>query len=258
MSDLILTGPRFEREARNLFARFTTPPTSDRARLINALIKTLKQCGAWAKLDVLYILAAADAQSSLLNWVATSFNLTAVASPTFAADRGYTGNGSSMRLDTGFNPSTAGGKLSLNSVHLGLWRPGDAAGTSNLPVGNLNLTLRPYVGAATSVTAKAHEASSTTHTIPAAPHRHYMLNRTNSSTYDLWAAGTKVINAAAQASSAMQSLDMPVLARQTAAGTYQYAPDQYAACHWGGGLTDGEALGMWQALSAYMTAVGNT
>lgn len=56
-------------EARALMARMTTAPSASRARAIATLVRTLKAAGIWSKLDLLYILAAHDAQAARLNWV---------------------------------------------------------------------------------------------------------------------------------------------------------------------------------------------
>jgi hypothetical protein len=76
--------------------------------IVNDLIVSLKGDGIWAKLDRLWLFAAEDAASALTDLVATALATTSN-SPTFNADLGYTGNGSNMSIDTGFNASTAGG-----------------------------------------------------------------------------------------------------------------------------------------------------
>lgn len=73
-----------------------------------------------ADLDLVYGFAAADQDAALKNWVAPtgSYNAIAVNSPTFTADGGYTGDGSTSYLRTNFTPSTAGGQFAQNSAHL--------------------------------------------------------------------------------------------------------------------------------------------
>ncbi|WP_336802535.1 hypothetical protein, partial [Kaistia sp. MMO-174] len=73
------------------FARLTNQPTTARKKLYNDLIVSLKTAGVWAKLDALYVLAAADAQAARQNLVANAYNISASGSPVFTADRGYTG-----------------------------------------------------------------------------------------------------------------------------------------------------------------------
>ena len=52
-------------------------------------------------MEGLWVTAAADAQAGRQNWVQDAYNLTTVKSPTFTADRGYQGNGTTSYLWTG-------------------------------------------------------------------------------------------------------------------------------------------------------------
>lgn len=100
-------GPAYDPDALAFFARLTNQPTDARKKLYSDLIASLKTAGIWAKLDALYILAAADAQAARQNLVANAFNLVASGSPSFTADRGYVGDGAAAYLGTSFNPTTA-------------------------------------------------------------------------------------------------------------------------------------------------------
>lgn len=125
----ILFGANYSAEAKAVFAAMTTAPTTARRKLIDACIVALKAGGVWAKLDVLYMLAAADGQAALVNWRNPgTYNGTAVNSPTFTADMGYTGNGSSAKISTGFNPSSAvAPQFVQNSATLFVWNISDIA-----------------------------------------------------------------------------------------------------------------------------------
>lgn len=112
----------FSVQAEALFSRFSTPPTGARKALINTYITSLVSAGIWAKLDALYLFAAADTQGAGLNWVQNLYNCTLVSSPTFTADRGYTGNGTSAYIDSGFNPASASSpKYVQNDASVALW-----------------------------------------------------------------------------------------------------------------------------------------
>jgi hypothetical protein len=99
--------------------------------LINGLVSD--SGGLWAKLDALYFLATDTAAHALLNLKSTSFNATAVGSPTFTADQGYAGTDASAvkYLDSGFNPATAGGAYTQNSAHVLVWSNTNAQSTSS-------------------------------------------------------------------------------------------------------------------------------
>lgn len=109
-------------DTRTLRAAMTVPPPPGRLWQIDQTIRQLKQHGIWQKLDVLWMLAAHNAQAARLNWKSPSqFALTAVNSPTFTSDRGYAGNGTTSYLDTGWNPATNGVQYTLNSGGVGVY-----------------------------------------------------------------------------------------------------------------------------------------
>jgi len=77
--------------------RLITQPSGPRATLYQNLINNLISDGVWQKLDALYVLAAADAQTSRTNLVQDRFIIQGLANsdptvsgPTFTADRGWT------------------------------------------------------------------------------------------------------------------------------------------------------------------------
>lgn len=119
-------GGGYDPEATALFAAMTTPPSSARKTLINAWFVGIKADFNAASIseifDIFYMLAAHSAQAAGLNWVnPATFTLSAVNSPTFEADRGYTGNGSSSYLNTGWIPATHGVRYTLDSASLGVY-----------------------------------------------------------------------------------------------------------------------------------------
>jgi len=125
----------YEAEAAALFARYTTQPGTARKVIINDFIRALKAAGVWAKSDGIYMLNGEDEQSSLLNWKQNLYNLTAVDSPTFTANQGYAGNGTSSYLDTGFVPNTAGGSWVQNSAHMALTNRTSRAANGSVQMG---------------------------------------------------------------------------------------------------------------------------
>ena len=86
----------------------TTPPTEARKKLIDRTIKELKSFGIWYQLDVLYFFAAETQQAALLNWIKNAHNATAVNSPTFTVDRGFTGDGATSYINSNFTPLSQG------------------------------------------------------------------------------------------------------------------------------------------------------
>lgn len=81
-----------------------------RATYINAL----KAAGIWSKLDMFYLLAQPTSALAGVDLIAGR-SLSITGSPTFTANKGYTGDGVSAFLDTGYNPATNAVNLSQNS-----------------------------------------------------------------------------------------------------------------------------------------------
>lgn len=242
----------YELETNALLARFTSEPSAQRKRLIDDLVVALKAAGVWSKLDSLYLMAGHDAQAARRNWIADQYNLTTVASPTFTTDRGYTTNGSSSYLDTGFNPATAGGKFAQDSACFAAWNRtagqnnSSAAGwfdgadgvsllfrtTGNLGGGRLNQAAT----ASTSITDGTGLLA---------------LNRSGSSTSQIIKNGIQLATPT-NASAALNSATLN-FGRVTAAA---FAAHEFAAGYLGQSMSVAEHLGAYTAINAYLVAVG--
>lgn len=115
-------------EAEAVVAAMTTKPNAARKVLIDALVGGLKTDGIWAGLDLLYLTAAHAADAAVINWITPgTYTAIPVNSPTFTADRGYAGNGTSSRLRTQFTPSTQAAKLTQNSASIWVWSRTDVS-----------------------------------------------------------------------------------------------------------------------------------
>jgi hypothetical protein len=93
--------------------------SAGRKAVVDTLITGLKTDGIWAKLDRLWIFAAENSQSALVDLVAQK-PANPITSPPFTVDRGYTCNGTAG-VGSGFNPSTDGVNFTLNTAHTSLW-----------------------------------------------------------------------------------------------------------------------------------------
>lgn len=100
-----------------------------------ALINGLVADGVWSKLDMLHVYATQDSTTALLNLVSSSFAGTAHGSPTFTADRGFTGVESSttVYIETGFFPTIGGQHFTNTSGHISAWSVSNV-GTSGKPI----------------------------------------------------------------------------------------------------------------------------
>jgi len=93
--------------------------SADRVRLIDGLVKSLKDCGVWDRLDRLWVFAAENQAQALIDLVGRG-RATAVNEPSFIADLGYAFDGSTQYIDTGFDAAAASApKYSRNSASFG-------------------------------------------------------------------------------------------------------------------------------------------
>lgn len=151
MSEAVATltaGEGYSAEARALFERHDVQLSPAFKRAVSNLTLALVDAGAWDKRDAIYLACLETTQQSLLNIKDATFPLTAVNAPTFVAGKGYTFNGSSSYLDTGYNPVTAGGQFTLNSASLGFSTFQAAAtvraGNNNARIGKTNNSTPAY------------------------------------------------------------------------------------------------------------------
>ena len=91
--------------------------------MYKGLICCLVTNSVWTKFNVLYQFATQDSTTALLNLVSTSYTGTAHGSPTFTADRGFTGveGSTTVYVDTGFNPVSDTSNFTQNSAHISEW-----------------------------------------------------------------------------------------------------------------------------------------
>jgi len=93
-----------------------TLPSASQQLLQNQLVVDLKDGGIWSKLDTFAVFATdGDSDFALIDWKRLT-DYTAINSPTFTADEGFTGNGTSSYISTNFNASTSGVNYTLDDA----------------------------------------------------------------------------------------------------------------------------------------------
>jgi hypothetical protein len=93
-----------------------TLPSSGQQVKQNQLVVDLKDGGIWSKLDTFGVFATdGDSDFALIDWIRLS-DYTAVNSPTFTTNQGFTGDGTSSYIDTNYNPSTSGVNYTLDDA----------------------------------------------------------------------------------------------------------------------------------------------
>ncbi|TSD85632.1 hypothetical protein FFK22_026675 [Mycobacterium sp. KBS0706] len=255
-----ITIVAIDADAWAYIAAMTARPTYARQTLIKDLVESLKSAGVWAKLDALYLLAAHDAQAARLNAKApATFALTAVSSPTFTTDRGYTGTGSGVTpggyLSTGFNPLTAGGHYGLNDAHLAVWVRTASSSTTNgamSEIGNGQAFISSKNATAGQIVTRLNDNVSTG-VAAGTPNstEFFCLSRAGSGAYSRYHNATS-LGDLSQASTSIFN-DLLYLLRR---GTTTYSDAQVSAASIGGALTPAEETALYNAKHAYLVAVG--
>jgi hypothetical protein len=100
-----------------------TLPSAGQQTLQNQLVVDLKDGGIWSKLDTFGVFATdGNSDFALIDWIRLT-DYTAVNSPTFTTDEGFTGNGTSAYIDTNFDLSNLTTKLITNqqNISTGVW-----------------------------------------------------------------------------------------------------------------------------------------
>ena len=243
-------------QARALFARLATQPAPARAAAYDAMIRALLAAGVWSKLDALYLLAAADAATALTNLKQSSYGLTAVNSPAFTADRGYTGNGTTQYLNPGFTPSTAGGNLVQNSGSIFWWirtrnagSAGDAVGAYASSTDIFMDLVNPGVGIRFNSTNSADLSGGST----AAQAGMWAASRESSTRVAGYYNGVEEVSSNAKKSSGLTANPMIVLGQKA---TTNLCKDEISAAGFGAGLNATEHAAVYNAIHNYLQAVG--
>lgn len=247
-----VAGSAYEAESEAIFAAFTTPADTTRKGHINTCVAALKTAGVWALTDNLYVLAAAAADQALINWKNPgTFDLTAVNTPTFVADQGYTSDGSTSYLDSAWDPGTNGVQYTQDSAHIGAYAR--TAGTqARNDVGNgtaivdgirvrSGIVGRAYVNSGTPIGANSDVVT---------PPLHMMGIRRVSTDVLVWRDGSQS-NTGAATSASMSTVDFNILRTNSV-----FSDRQIAIAHWGAALDDTQAAAYYTALHTYMVAVG--
>ncbi len=233
-------------------AAMTTPLTSGRLALVSTLVSGLKTAGIWSKLDWLLLLANETSQGSRVNLRNPAKVATAVNSPTFTADRGWTGNGSSAHLDCGEAANLAPNVYSLNSAHAGTicTAQNTTGGSPSLGgVSDARLHLNMLGDGGTEVFS-INDATTSNSRASSSKLGHRIAARGASATKRAYFNGALVATVSVT-SAAQPAGNLCVLRRSTI-----YSPDRIGVFHSGSNLTDSEVSTLYTLLTAYLDAIG--
>jgi hypothetical protein len=107
------TTEGFTNEYKAILAEAATlgyaAPSSDQKAKQDLFIKSLKSSGVWDKSDVLFVFANDGSKEfACINWKSPSGTKASLVNPTFLTftpNAGFTGNGTSSYIDTGYSPN---------------------------------------------------------------------------------------------------------------------------------------------------------
>lgn len=187
-------------EADLLFTQWETPPSGGVESAYRTYIAALKTAGIWAKLDVLYVLAAPDQQAARINLIHPKrFRLSRYNAPAFAAFDGFKSAGAGSDLSTNWQPSRDAVNFTLNNASLFVWS-NDNVTASTVICGHASSGAKTYIGVGNAgggtMGHTLNTSSLTNAFIPAAANGLFTLSRNSSANYVVYrnatALGTQV------------------------------------------------------------------
>lgn len=230
--------------------------SADRVRLIDGLVKSLKDCGVWDRLDRLWVFAAENQTQALIDLVGLG-RATAVNRPSFIADLGYAFDGSTQYIDTGFDAAAAlVPKYARNSASFG---GAIFAGATNIGVEFGN----DYSAYSMLVTrfsqTRRFQINSATDSVPRIPHNegfvgHFHGQRSAENLTELFLDGLL------QGSSLEPSSQVPARTFFVGAGRWQSGPGDYSnasisTAHVGASFSPDQVVRFDAAIRSYLSSI---
>lgn len=250
----------YSAQATTLFSAMSVAPTPTRKAAIDTLIGALKSAGVWAELDAFYLHAAHDEQAARINWKNPgTFTCVNVNSATFDVDRGFTGNGTTMYLTTGFVPASHAVNMLQNDNHHASYALNDIINTNVVSFGGPNETICFRSATDTLIVRDAASASNSTTATVATGVGYVLASRSASSGFSIYKNGS-LFEAATRTSTGLSpagSLGYMILARNSGSDVaFGISSYQVACTHFGGGLNGTQVSAAYTAINAYLQAVG--
>ena len=260
-----------EPETRLLLNSLLTEPSKSHTQLIDDTIYQLKQAGIWSKLDCLYLLAAPSTGVAAANWINPGqYNLTAVNSPTFTANQGYSGRVDAVTppyLQTGFNPVALEGtdddgngvvdepwaaQFRADNNAMFVWAT-YVEDTAAYIIGTRAHAINPFSASySTRVYARNGAESGVYVSGVTRASGLYGMSRDNSADFDMYVNGANV-GTVAQASGVMYSESIQILKRAVNSETCNGNIIRCAG--FGASLSDAEYGDLYRIIASYMSRI---
>lgn len=256
---LMMAGAAYDPDAQLYFDQLTGSITDGWKNAVNTLVLTLKSDGNFTLLDRMWIHASENQQNARISLVnPTSTAITEVNSPTWTANQGYTGDGSSTYLDSGFNPSLSGVNFTQNSACVGVYcrtstqSSGIDMGHNSNAGANVSYIVtrftdnRAYFRANVSSLGVISVASTDARGLFASV-------RTTSNNYAGWKNGSSVVTGT-NTSGTMSNNNMFILAINGGGSPTAYSNRQISISFAGSGSVDQNKL--YTAIQTFATTIG--
>lgn len=237
-----------------------TAPTAAKKAKQNQFVKDLKAQGIWNSLDWLYLFDTdGDRNAATINFKSPStFQCTEVGTLTFTSGVGFTGDGSTGYLNTGWNPSANGVNFTQNDASIGAYvNNSPAAGTFSLlgadDVGNTNsiqiVTQNSVAGNA--VSGRINSNSTLIGSVQASRTGLWMIQRTGAATDTFYKNGSAQ-GTGAQASSGRTAKNITILALNDNGAISGFSTEQVRMAFAGASLT-GKETAFSTAFNTYIS-----
>jgi phage-related protein len=257
-----LSANSYSPQASQFIKRITDPGAARRA-LYAALIDGLVADGVWSKLFGLWIHAADITATAKINLKSSSYICTQTGTLTFTADHGYTGNGSTGYLDTGFDNKTGFSQndwsfgcycLTARTANSFFYAMGADDGAAPRDLGLLwNPTLNYFceaggIGAPANTGLLSNTAGM------------HIVSVTGSTTGNIYRNGntTPILTLTGTTAAVTTAHNIYLFARASdpGPGADTFTTDQQAAEFVGSGLTATDTSNLASRINTYMTALG--
>jgi len=242
------------------FLTRTTGLDTTHINAYTALIDGLVADGLWTKFDILHIYATQNATTANLNLVSTSYPATVNGSPTFTADRGYTGVNASTTdyINLGFKPSTAPSPiLTVNSAHISCWNLTNTTSTGAALGANTSLTSACIIYPKytdNNAYFRINGSNTSGDVAISDPRGHLIGSRTASNLVTGYQNGSSIMTLGQTSAGVMNFTYYALTSNQTdvaSGGAWELAMISV-----GSGLTGANATSFYNRLRTYMTTMG--
>lgn len=223
---------------------------------VNTLIVCYKTNSDWTPLDREWLLASENTQQSQID-IKSLASWTKHGTITFSANNGYTGDGTSGYLDTGFAPSTGGGNFVLNSSSIGVYvLTNRTVSNSSVPIGTAITNAYAYLQLLVTSDTFWEMNGGTFPNVPSTTSQGFWINtRTASNAIALDRNGSNIGNSTSPSES-LSTHTFTIAAFNDTAGVDDWTTDQIAEAFIGGAMTPTQRNAKSACLNGYMTSLG--